>query len=87
MHYVQSDYFSRLHLLKKNRLSNSIRERGRIWGTEGLQGVRFDRTVPSGTTQLINFHVSLNPDCTSEGAVTVRVTKEPEHGKVEVTPR
>jgi hypothetical protein len=26
---------------------------------------------------------SLNPDCTASGDVTVRVTKQPEHGKVE----
>jgi hypothetical protein len=62
------------------------REESRIWGAEGLQRVRLDRTVPSGITQRINFHVSLNPDCTSDGNVVVRVVTEPEHGKIEITP-
>jgi hypothetical protein len=33
----------------------------------------------------LEFITSLNPDCTSEGDVNVRVTTQPEHGKVEIT--
>jgi hypothetical protein len=46
--------------------------------------LQFARTVPSGTNQRIEFITSLNPDCTSNGDINVRVTKQPEHGKVEI---
>ena len=62
------------------------RERTRLWGTEGLQRLQFARTVPSGANQRIEFITALNPDCTSSGDVDVRVTKQPEHGKLETTP-
>jgi hypothetical protein len=73
-------------LAQEKSLEQLDRESDRIWGAEGLQRLQIARTVPSGTTQRINFHVSLNPDCTSEGNVVVRVVKEPEHGKIEITP-
>jgi hypothetical protein len=43
------------------------------------------RIVPSGANQRIEFITALNPDCTSSGDVNVRVTTQPEHGKVEIT--
>jgi hypothetical protein len=61
-------------------------ERSRIWGAEGLQSVQLTRIVPSGTTQRIAFLHAINPDCTASGDVNVRITKQPEHGKIEITP-
>jgi len=58
-------------------------ERSRIFGIEGQDSQTYNRVVPSGTRQQIGFYVSLNPDCTASGDVTVRVTKQPEHGTVE----
>jgi hypothetical protein len=50
----------------------------------GLEKKQFTRVVPSGTNQRISFYTSLNPDCTASGNVNVRVTKQPEHGTVEI---
>jgi hypothetical protein len=58
-------------------------ERSRIFGIEGQDNQTYNRVVASGTKQLIGFYVSLNPDCTASGDVSVRVTKQPEHGTVE----
>ena len=61
------------------------KEGDRIWGTEGVQKYQVTRIVPSGANQRIEFITALNPDCTSSGDVNVRVTTQPEHGKVEIT--
>jgi hypothetical protein len=50
-----------------------------------LENYKFTRIVPSGTNQRIEFVTAINPDCTSSGDINVRVSKQPEHGKVEVT--
>jgi hypothetical protein len=71
-------------LAEENSLEQLDRERNRIWGAEGLQSLQFARTVPSGTNQRIEFVTALNPDCTASGDINVRVTKQPEHGKVEI---
>jgi hypothetical protein len=52
---------------------------------EGLEKKRFTRVVASGTNQRIGFYYALNPDCTTSGNVSVRVTKQPEHGSTEIT--
>jgi hypothetical protein len=52
---------------------------------EGLEKKQFTRVVPSGTNQRIGFFSSLNPDCTTSGDVSIRITKEPEHGAVNIT--
>jgi hypothetical protein len=52
---------------------------------EGLQKKQLTRVVASGAKVRINFYGSLNPDCTTRGDVDVRVTKQPEHGTVEIT--
>jgi len=44
------------------------------------------RSVPSGKNQRIGFFTHLNPDCTASGATEIRITKQPEHGSVEITP-
>jgi hypothetical protein len=51
----------------------------------GLAKKQFNRVVASGTNQRIGFFTSLNPDCTTMGNVTIRVTKQPEHGTSEIT--
>jgi hypothetical protein len=50
---------------------------------EGLEKKQWTRVAASGTNQRIGFFTWLNPDCTS-GNVNVRVTKQPEHGTVEM---
>jgi hypothetical protein len=52
---------------------------------EGLDKKQFTRVVASGTNTRIGFFTWTNPDCTAIGNVNVRVTKQPEHGKVEIT--
>jgi hypothetical protein len=61
-------------------------ERNRIWGAAGLQRTQLTRIVASGTTHRIAFLHALHPDCTASGDVHVRVTQEPEHGKIEIIP-
>jgi hypothetical protein len=72
-------------LAEEKSLEQLDREGNRIWGAEGVQKYQFTRIVPSGTNQRIEFITALNPDCTSSGDVNVRVTTQPEHGKVEIT--
>jgi hypothetical protein len=62
-------------------------ERSRIFGIEGLESQTFTRVVASGTKHRIGFYTSLNPDCSATGDVNVRVTKQPEHGTVEIVTR
>jgi hypothetical protein len=50
-----------------------------------LQKYQFTRIIPSGANQRIQFVTSLNPDSTSNGDINVRVTTQPEPGKVEIT--
>jgi hypothetical protein len=59
-------------------------EQSHIFGVEGLESQSFTRLVASGAKQRIDFHASLNPDCSATGDVNVRVTKQPEHGTVEI---
>jgi hypothetical protein len=54
-----------------------------IFGIEGLEKQQFTRFVASGAKQRIGFLYAVNPDCSASGDVTVRVTKQPEHGSVE----
>jgi hypothetical protein len=44
-------------------------------------------TAPIGVSSAVNFSVSVNPDCSVNGLPTVRVTKKPEHGTVQVFER
>jgi hypothetical protein len=53
----------------------------RSW--EGSKKKQFTRVVASGTKQRISFFHAVHPDCTASGNVSVRVTKQPEHGTVE----
>ena len=59
-------------------------ERSRIFGVEGVESQTLTRVVASGAKQQIGFYTSLNPDCTANGDVNVRVTKQPEHGTAEI---
>jgi len=69
---------------EEKSLEQLDKESNRIWGTEGVQKYQFTRIISSGTNQRIEFITALNPDCTSSGDVNVRVTTQPEHGKVEI---
>ena len=40
------------------------------------------RYVPSGGTVRLTFFCNINPDCTSSGNSTIRITRPPEHGRV-----
>src|SRR5215469_15021772 len=50
---------------------------------EGLVKKQFTRVVASGAKQRIGFFHAVHPDCTVSGDITLRVTKQPEHGTVE----
>src|SRR5262249_10915137 len=59
-------------------------ERSHIFGIDGLESQTYARVVASGAKLRLGPYVSLNPDCSATGDVTVRVTKQPEHGTVEI---
>jgi hypothetical protein len=44
----------------------------------------FKRYVASGTSTTLGFYTALNPDCTAQGVLTIRVAKQPEYGSVEI---
>ncbi len=44
----------------------------------------FAKTVAAGTTLRLIFAYSVNPDCTSRGLNTIRVTEQPTHGAARV---
>jgi hypothetical protein len=48
-----------------------------------LPKVNWARIVASGTNQRIGFFYAVNPDCSANGDVNIRVTKQPDHGTVE----
>jgi hypothetical protein len=50
----------------------------------GLQKMNWTRVVASGTNQRIGFFYAVNPDCSASGDINIRVTKQPEHGTVEI---
>jgi Tfp pilus assembly protein PilV len=60
-------------------------ESNQIMNREGLQKFDFTRFVASGKNQRIGFFYSVHPDCTAQGDVEIRVTKQPEHGTTEFT--
>ena len=43
------------------------------------------RYVPSGGTVKLTFFCNINPDCSASGTPTIRITKQPEHGRVAVS--
>jgi dienelactone hydrolase len=47
----------------------------------------FHRTVPADATATIDFSSSVNPDCSSRGLPTVRITQPPLHGTAKVGER
>jgi hypothetical protein len=50
---------------------------------EGLEKKQFTRVVASGAKTRLGFFYASHPDCTASGDVTLRVTKQPEHGTAE----
>jgi hypothetical protein len=73
-------------LAEEKSLEQLDTESNRIWAAEGLRQEQAARVVASGTNQIIGGFTALNPDCTGSGEVNVRVTKQPEHGTVEIKP-
>jgi len=71
-------------LAQDKSLEQLDKERNRIWAAEGLNKEEVTRVVASGTKQRVGGFTALNPDCTASGDVNVRVTKQPEHGTVEI---
>jgi hypothetical protein len=53
---------------------------------EGLRKSDVTRYVPSGKSRTLWFVYAANPDCSSQGLIEIRTTKEPAHGTVEVVP-
>src|SRR6476469_10073649 len=50
----------------------------------GLQKMNWTRVVASGTNQRIGFFYAVNPDCSASGDINIRVTKQPEHGTLQI---
>jgi hypothetical protein len=70
-------------LAQEKSIEELDKRSNRIMAVEGLQKERINRVVASGAKQRIGFFTALNPDCTSSGEVSVRITKQPEHGTTE----
>ena len=49
-----------------------------------LRKTDLTRYVPSGKSRTIWFVYAANPDCSSQGDIEMRTTKEPAHGAIEV---
>jgi hypothetical protein len=50
-----------------------------------VQGRTISKTVATGRPLKLGFFSSVNPDCSSRGRPTIRLTRAPEHGRVTVT--
>ena len=59
-------------------------EQAVIFQHDGVQRHEYKRIVASGAKTRVGYWGSVNPDCSSKGDTVIRVTKEPEHGAVEV---
>src|SRR5262249_47579515 len=73
-----------LTVLAFGLLSSSVFAEGQP-RQEGLEKKQYTRVVASSKNQRIGFFTSVTPECASAGEVEVRVTKQPEHGMVEIT--
>jgi hypothetical protein len=70
--------------LAQEKTQEQLREEsGHIWSVDGLKKTQYRKIVASGTDTRIGAFTFVNPDCTAEGNVSIRVTKQPEHGTVE----
>jgi hypothetical protein len=71
----------------QDKTPEQLREEGNIiWTHDGVRQEKFTKVVLSGTNQRIGFFHFLNPDCSTRNDVTIRVTKEPEHGTIKSAP-
>jgi hypothetical protein len=61
-------------------------EKANIQSQQGLEKWTFARVIGSGKKVQIGFFTSLNPDCTSKGDTDIRITKQPEHGTIDIAP-
>jgi hypothetical protein len=53
---------------------------------EGLKKSDLTRYVPSGKNRTVWFVYAANPDCSSQGDIDIKTTKEPAHGTIEIVP-
>ena len=60
-------------------------EENHIFSIDGVQQKTFHKLIASGMNARIAIFGFVNPDCTAKEHA-VRITKEPEHGKVTVSP-
>jgi len=60
-------------------------EENHIFAIDGVQQKNFRKLVASGMNTRVGLFNHINPDCTSKD-FAVRITKQPEHGTVEVSP-
>jgi len=51
----------------------------------GAQAQRLTMTAISGKPLKLNFSNSTNPDCGSVGETVVRLTQEPQHGRITIS--
>jgi hypothetical protein len=69
--------------LAQEKTQEQLREEhARQFMRDGIEQHKYTRITPSGKDQRIYFVADQNPDCSFAGDITVRVTKQPEHGKV-----
>jgi hypothetical protein len=54
--------------------------------TEGLKHFDYTRYVPSSVKRTIGFIYGAQIDCTAMTGMEVKITKEPQHGTVEIVP-
>jgi hypothetical protein len=52
----------------------------------GLKKSEYTRHALSGSTVLLQFLIAINPDCSVVDGYQFSITKEPEHGTVEIVP-
>ena len=52
--------------------------------SSAAQAQQMSLTAISGRPLKLNFSNATNPDCTNVGEVVVRLTREPEHGRVTI---
>jgi hypothetical protein len=70
--------------IRRGEITEQHREESnQMLGVEGVQKMELTHVVASGTNQRIYFFYAVHPDC-SASDINIRVTKQPEHGTVEI---
>jgi hypothetical protein len=58
-----------------------------VWAGAAEDKKTYNRTVPAGTTAVLDFASAVNPDCSSRGLPKLWISQAPEHGAAEVSNR